>query len=228
MVTSSVSLLVAIVFMLINDFSLIRGNMKRNLLTLGTIVAENSIQPLSRNDPDTAGHVLRSLTAEQHIRAAAIYTVGPDGSSTVFARYQHPDVEGDLIPAQAPADIVEFVGENLALAQEIVDNEKEMTVGKVYMLSDTKAIEARTSRYAVIIVVAVLIACGVTFLLSLNLQGVITDPLISLVEVARDVSERRDFSVRAEKQTEDELGVLVDNFNAMLEEIQTAEEETRR
>jgi signal transduction histidine kinase len=41
------------------------------------------------------------------------------------------------------------------------------------------------------------------------------------------VSRRKDYSLRAVKQTEDELGVLVDSFNDMLAQIQTRESELR-
>ena len=48
----------------------------------------------------------------------------------------------------------------------------------------------------------------------------ITKPIIQLAEVANQVSVSRDFSVRAEKLSEDELGTLCDRFNEMLTQIQ--------
>jgi light-regulated signal transduction histidine kinase (bacteriophytochrome) len=49
---------------------------------------------------------------------------------------------------------------------------------------------------------------------------VISEPLLSLVRTARSVSERKDYSVRAVKGSDDELGLLVDAINEMLEQIQ--------
>jgi signal transduction histidine kinase/CheY-like chemotaxis protein len=44
-------------------------------------------------------------------------------------------------------------------------------------------------------------------------------PVSSLAESARRVANERDYSARVEKRTEDEVGELVDAFNAMLEEL---------
>jgi signal transduction histidine kinase/ActR/RegA family two-component response regulator len=54
---------------------------------------------------------------------------------------------------------------------------------------------------------------------------------LAVTEVARQVMERRDFSLRVRKTTEDEIGYLVDTFNAMLTEVgrrATILEETNR
>ena len=46
----------------------------------------------------------------------------------------------------------------------------------------------------------------VAFLLSGKLQGLISRPILSLSETARIVSEKKDYSLRAEKQSNDEVG----------------------
>ena len=51
------------------------------------------------------------------------------------------------------------------------------------------------------------------------LQKTITKPIKDITDVAREVMERRDFSLRVHKPTDDENGYLVDAFNDMLAEI---------
>jgi len=51
------------------------------------------------------------------------------------------------------------------------------------------------------------------------LQGTITQPILAITGVARKVMNQRDFSLRVHKTTEDEIGYLVDTFNAMLAEV---------
>ena len=41
-----------------------------------------------------------------------------------------------------------------------------------------------------------------------------------MASVARQIVEQRDFSFRAEKMTDDEIGVVTDAFNKMLDEVQ--------
>src|SRR5204863_5496522 len=47
-----------------------------------------------------------------------------------------------------------------------------------------------------------------------------SSPILALADTARIVSERRDYSVRAPKTSQDELGLLTDAFNQMLTRIQ--------
>jgi signal transduction histidine kinase/CheY-like chemotaxis protein len=53
-------------------------------------------------------------------------------------------------------------------------------------------------------------------LLSGWLQSTITGPILEVARVARDVMDKRDYSLRARKTTEDEIGELVDSFNGMI------------
>jgi diguanylate cyclase (GGDEF)-like protein len=67
----------------------------------------------------------------------------------------------------------------------------------------------------------------VTFLLSAQLQRFITDPLLRLSAIARQVSTEKNFSVRVIGEGRDELGNLIRDFNAMLDEIQMRDNELR-
>jgi signal transduction histidine kinase len=62
------------------------------------------------------------------------------------------------------------------------------------------------------------LSMGVALLLSGWLQRGITDPVLEVARVAREVQRKRDYSLRARKTTEDEIGQLVDAFNDMLAE----------
>src|SRR5439155_12360400 len=55
-------------------------------------------------------------------------------------------------------------------------------------------------------------------LLSGWLQRRITQPILEVSRVARQVMEQRDYSLRARKVSDDEIGELVDSFNALLAE----------
>src|SRR4029453_4344135 len=59
------------------------------------------------------------------------------------------------------------------------------------------------------------------------LEGLVSGPILQLARTAADVSSRGDYSLRAQKVTDDELGTLVDAFNRMLHQIQQRETELR-
>src|SRR5947199_6770392 len=65
----------------------------------------------------------------------------------------------------------------------------------------------------------------VALLLSSRLQRLISDPVLKLSDTARIVSEKKDYGLRAQKQSQDEVGVLIDSFNEMLVQIQKRDTE---
>jgi len=58
------------------------------------------------------------------------------------------------------------------------------------------------------------------YLISSRLQRVISSPIVYLAEVANLVSEKKQYTVRAEPHGNDEVGLLIQAFNEMLEQIQ--------
>ena len=43
----------------------------------------------------------------------------------------------------------------------------------------------------------------------------------SMADAARQIVQKRDYSFRADKTTDDEIGVVVDAFNKMLDEVES-------
>ena len=70
-----------------------------------------------------------------------------------------------------------------------------------------------------------LVVLAISFILSARLQRVISGPVLKLAETARSVSENKDYSVRAEKHGDDEVGALIESFNEMLAQIQKRDAE---
>ena len=97
-------------------------------------------------------------------------------------------------------------------------------VGFVYLLSDTQELTDRFRSYAGTIFVIMIGAAAVAWLLSSRLQKVVADPILHLAGVADSVSSTEDYSVRAVKHGQDELGGLIDAFNHMLRQIQRRDE----
>ena len=83
------------------------------------------------------------------------------------------------------------------------------------------AVGVRFSLFVAALALAFLLAIGVARRLQRSMAGAISD----LTETARRVSESRDFGLRAEKRTDDEIGQLADAFNTMLAEVATRDRE---
>jgi len=76
-----------------------------------------------------------------------------------------------------------------------------------------------------IVALLLILTTGVALFMSSRLQTLVSEPGSALARTAAAVSARGDYSIRAVRTTDDELGVLVDAFNRVLERIQLREGE---
>ena len=100
-------------------------------------------------------------------------------------------------------------------------------IGSVRLQADEQRHPARLKMLAATVGVLILTSWLVALALSTGLQRFISKPILTLANVARAVQERKDYSLRAEKQSKDEIGALVDGFNQMLTHVQARDEELR-
>ncbi len=193
-----------------------RTRLVRNLSTLASVIADNSAAPLAFENRAVAEEILGSLKAEPDIEAAVLFK--NDGG--VFANYPKA-LPPFLLPRVLEGNGYRFSDGALILFQPVLQESK--VVGTLYLRSSFRGLYAQLWRYAVIVVVVLLGAFGAALLLSSLLQKRISDPILALTEAARRVSEHGDYSIRAPKLTQDEIGVLTDAFNRMLHETQTSQ-----
>ncbi|HET7197772.1 MAG TPA: ATP-binding protein, partial [Burkholderiales bacterium] len=155
---------------------------------------------------------LALLAARPKISAAAIY----NARGKPFAVYRRTDALNRELPKLPEADGWRINGAELELFRRIVDNNE--ILGTVYLRADSE-LGARLKDYLGILAAVLGVSLLLASLMSVWLQGVLTRPILAVTEVAREVIDRRDFSLRVRKSTDDEIGVLVDAFNGMLAEV---------
>lgn len=186
----------------------------RHLYTLGEIVGANSTAALAFRNQDDATEVLSALRGERHISAAGLY----DPSGRLFAKYPADLPASDLPALAGPAAGYHFYDSKLAGFQAVI--EKNRPLGTLYLEYDTRAVMGEwlrvTATIAVVVIALVLLAA---YVLSLTLQKQISLPILALADTAKRVTQHRDYTLRATKQGEDELGFLTDSFNQMLAQI---------
>ena len=100
--------------------------------------------------------------------------------------------------------------------------------GTLYLKADLNEMYRHLSIYALILFGVLVGAGAVAIYLSNVFQSWISQPLLELAQTAKVVSKQKDYSVRAVKNSNDEIGVLTEAFNAMLNQIQTSDTALRR
>ena len=215
-ITCGVSILMACAAIALYDVAAFRKELSRELATVAEITGSNTTAALAFGDPKSAGETLASLSAQTHIVEACIYS--RDGS--VFANYARggePDCKLSALSSNGSL----FTTGYATVSRPIRLNGE--TIATIYVKSDLEELHARTARFAGIIAVAILISFVTAYLLASRLQRVISEPILNLAATASAVSLGKDYSLRAAKQNDDEIGSLVDRFNEMLTRIQERE-----
>jgi signal transduction histidine kinase len=209
---SALALLTASGMLLAWDVVRFRADLREDLQTLATIIADNSTAALSFDDPATAAETLAALAAKPQVTAAAIY--GKDGR--IFAVYRGAD--GAAPPARLPEDGFRELQDEIELVRPIrLDQQR---IGAIYVRSSLADVYDRLRARALTVLLVLLAALVLTFPVSSWLQRLIADPLLGLADTARAVSARQDYSLRATPHGRDEIGVLVTAFNDMLSQIE--------
>ncbi|HET7809672.1 MAG TPA: ATP-binding protein [Steroidobacteraceae bacterium] len=211
--TTAVALAVAGAALLFTD---VRGNRAAWANDLGTEAAILSlaVQPaLSFNDVEGAQRNLNALQARASIHAAALY----DSRGALFAQYTRA---GELspaprVPALAPG--VHLDGGRVDLVHPVYLGGE--TVGTIYLRAEYD-VSGRLRAYLSVLGAVMVLGLVAALLVSSWLQRVVSRPMESMAHVARQIVEKRDWSFRAKRTTLDEIGVVVDAFNNMLDEVQ--------
>ncbi|MES1257207.1 MAG: PAS domain S-box protein [Acidobacteriota bacterium] len=218
MVTTVAAMLLSGIGIFISDAILFRGYMRRDLTALASIVADNATAALVFDDPDSAEETLGSLRERSHIMKACIYRT--DG--TELARYGRAGSSAGCPPAMPRADI-HFTSTDVTVWRPVMLDGRP--IGTLALFYDLGELYERGQLYGVIVLGVPLAASLLSLLLSSRLRAIVTTPVSNLARVAARVSSTRDYNIRAEKQSGDELGILVDSFNEMLSAIQFRDDE---
>jgi two-component system, sensor histidine kinase len=206
---SLVSLLLAGVGMMTFDLVRYATAFRRDMETQADVLALSSQAALSFQDSQAASETLRTLRARPRIELAALY----DARGQLFASYS---AGAPSAPARAP-----LVGSHTGWRTTDVVRPvmaKREALGFIYIQGEHQML-ARLLQYLGVFGVVLLIALGAAIVLTNRLQRSITEPINAITSLARKVLRGETHALRAEKKSNDEVGELVEAFNAMLAEL---------
>ncbi len=211
MIISAAALLLSSAALIGYDYVAARRDLRATTTTSARIVADEITAAVSFNDRPAAMEMLNALRAESSIIAACVY-----GGSTLFV--QHLRDSGALPCPSEPAREIE---DSRSMLVSTPIELKGKQIGTVQLRATLEPAYAHL-RLEILTIAAILLVSAVfAFLLSARLHRLVSEPILSLTRTANEVSAKKDYSIRAAKSSEDELGTLVDAFNAMLAQIQT-------
>ena len=249
MAVVAVVLIVSFTFIVNREIERTKAQMVNQYTVLAQVVAAGGyeaikVKPIQELQGDTLS--VQLLVSNPHVDESVVFVVLYDGDGNEVARQVRqeragqeltlPDIgeprftDGDLLEIVAEFELTDNAEEGNDASEEEDDGatDAELAMGKVYLGVSTKRLDAMKRSTWTIAIVVFCVAMPVTLLLSLVVQTLISRPILDLADTSQRVSLEHDYSLRAKKRANDELGRLCDSFNVMLAEIQLKEDELAR
>ena len=191
------------------------------LHTLGRLIASPSLSSTALSSPDEARDLLQRLEGYTPLRAAALY----DSQGALLAELQQGE---DLHLPQRVEDVASWrIGE--FRANQLIELPRDgHQPGHLLLVASSELPGAfytgTLTASGVILALSVLL----WLVVAQQIKRLVTQPILQLEALSRQVTRDEDYSLRAARGNRDEIGNLADAFNTMLSRMQAREQQLKR
>lgn len=214
MATSLATLVLALGALALVSHRRSRQSLVHDVSALARLIADRSTAALVFDDPLLGQDNLTALRGIPSVKGAAL--LHADGRPAATFRAVDPK---RLRPPEPLEDtLARFHGEDLEVHEPVRFEEK--VIGTVYIRSGLDELKLRTRDYLLWTGAILALAALAAYLMARSLQRAVSEPISRLTETAERVAVEQDYTTRAAKLSDDELGTLVEAFNGMLAQVQ--------
>ncbi|MCP4218627.1 MAG: HAMP domain-containing protein, partial [bacterium] len=214
-------ILAVTVFAVVSGFSIVlysnivafKKDMVDNTVLQAKLIGEYCVSPLDFKYSAEAEEGLEKLRAIPLVTNAVVYDLG----GKVFATFNKSD-KTDIPFAMSKDRQIMFEGSYLYVFHTITYRDR--TYGTICLKTSTDALDKKILKSLLTFCILALGLIFVSFILANRLQRVISGPILELAKVSREISEKKNYSLRVKGLRTDEIGILNDEFNNMLKRIQ--------
>lgn len=232
---TTVALLFAVIMAVAGEYISKRDFIMESLQVQAKMVASNTAAAIVFNNKKQAQETLLAFAASSYVHTAIIY----DEAGEIFAGYvknKSGEGEADTAAASVRDDKTGIRDETRKglLEDSIILNDKihirqkinfeNKAIGSLFIQADISSLYADILNYLVYTSSVAFLGLALASLLLLKLRKSITGPLQQLTRLMNSVIQKNDYSLRANNNSNDEIGVLSQGFNKMLAQIQVNDE----
>jgi len=193
-----------------------------NIAVLGDVIAERSTAALAFMDTLQAEKNLNALKHMKFIELACLYT----NDFIVVADYKNPiykELDKLKCIEKVESNIFKGLYKNDQLhwgAEVVLDNSK---IGFIYIVANDSFVFEEfydgIEQYLLILFVVIILS----YFIANRIQNFVSKPIFLLRDTVGKITQNKDFTIRAQKISDDEIGNLTDAFNSMLEQTEKYE-----
>jgi len=214
---NAVALLLAGTASALYEISLFRRAAIREASIQAELLTTACTPALAKINPEDARSRLAALQNQKQIISAQLF----NKSGALFAEYTaDPAIPRRKISLQEGYRIDQ---DSVRLVKTLYFNSR--SVGTLVLYTRTDELKKHLKVGFGSVAAALLISTMIALMLSLAVQRTISNPIQNLAQVVSSVEAQKNYSLRAAKAGNDEIGGLIDGVNRMLEQIQRHEKE---
>jgi signal transduction histidine kinase len=200
----------------------LRDSVRLDAIGLAEAIGNNCSAALLFNDATSAREIIGALASDPRILDASIFR--KDGA--MLAHYENKG-------AQAPKEPLLFQPEGFHFQKEYLTVSRDITldrelIGNMHIRIGLNSLRSLFMKVATIMIAIAGCVLFFTFLVSSRLQRLVSKPVLDLAQTVRSITANKNYSLRAKKTAQDEVGILIDGFNEMLEQIRQRDDALSR
>ena len=172
MAITMAALLLASIAFITSDRLYAQKTVTDSLRTMAAMIGANSSAAILVKDQDAGRETLGFLSSQKHIQAGVLY----NADNSVFVTYRRNGYYDDL-PLPGPhRQTVRFRDKYAEVFRPVTHNGDQ--IGLIYLRSDINAVHDRLTWFLGIVAIVLAASLLLAFVLSSQLQRIITDPLL--------------------------------------------------
>ncbi|MCK5028672.1 MAG: HAMP domain-containing protein, partial [Bacteroidales bacterium] len=214
---STLTMLIGFSIVGFNDVKSLRKEMHLNALMNTRLIGEYSIAPLTFDDNSGAENILSKLSTMPSVISGTLY----DRNGILFSSYKRSE---DLFIQplyENPDNLIEtsslFNKQFLQIDHPIIYNNYKY--GIIVIKLETDILNKKIRDYILIMTGILFGMIILSFLLANRFQKPISQPILELSKLTRKISSEGDYNIQLTRKSNDEIGILYEDFNNMLHQI---------
>ncbi|WP_396600851.1 ATP-binding protein [Algibacter sp. R77976] len=212
------SLLIGFTYVIFSNIGSYKEDLKNNTIINATLIGEYCAVSLDFDVSENAVETLEKLQNIPSVDVGIVYNSGNE----IFAEF-YKNGEKVLISNTNNSNQWEKFDTNyLNVYRPITYNNNK--VGSIFLRVSTNELSKKIRNYVVTMFVLLVILIFINYILAFWLQKILSGPILNLTKATKEISKEGNYQLRVEKQGNDEIGLLVDEYNKMLQQIYERED----
>jgi len=213
--TTIIVVIACSVVFLLTDYYTMKSDKEKSLVSITHVIGSNLVAPILFEDKETGFEILNDLRVEENVLNATIL----DLNNKPFIHYNKAgSSDYEFSSARVENETVNFVGDLLFIAYPIIsENER---IGTLWIRADVSDIKGQLYQRGLLTFWVILFGALLSFLLVIQLQRYITKPINKLVEVMSAIMKQKNYSLRSQVNSGDEIGKMSNAFNELLDDVE--------